>query len=277
MPHRGVTRLCRSTSGQTRDVARTGGEFRMNNLMQKLMLGGSTAALFAAMPVAAFAQDSSGIEQVVVSASRIQIAGYQQPTPVSVVGAAQLLEAANADVGDTLREMPSMGNSPTPEKGTNGNAGNSGALGVSGVNLRNLGTNRNLVLLDGQRVVSPQLAGGIDLSIIPNTVIQRVDVVTGGASAAWGSDAISGVINLIINKNFTGTKASIDLQDTGQDTRRAYGFTVSNGFDMFGGRSHVEWAVTYNDSPETVFMTSAHWFNNPSLIANPLYNAVTNN
>src|ERR1700761_4250236 len=154
----------------------------MNNLLQKLMLGGSSAALFAAMPVAAFAQDTSaGIEQVVVSASRIQIAGYQQPTPVSVVGAAQLLEAANADIGSTLREMPSMGNSTSPEKGTVGNAGNSGALGVSGINLRNLGASRNLVLLDGQRVVSPILAGGIDLSIIPNTMVQRVDVVTGGA------------------------------------------------------------------------------------------------
>src|SRR6202451_3528282 len=149
----------------------------MDNLLQKLTLGGSTAALFAAMPVVGFAQDSSGIEQVVVSASRIQIAGYQQPTPVSVVGAAQLLEAANADVGDTLREMPSMGNSQTPEKGTNGNAGNSGALGISGINLRNLGATRNLVLLDGQRIVSPVLTGGVDLSVIPNTVIQRVDVV----------------------------------------------------------------------------------------------------
>ncbi len=250
----------------------------MDNLFQKLMLGGSTAALFAAMPVAAFAQDSSsGIEQVVVSASRIQIAGYQQPTPVSVVGATQLLEAANADIGDTLRQMPSMGASLTPEKGSDANASNATGLGISNVNLRNLGANRNLVLIDGQRIVSPILTGGVDLTVIPSTVIQRVDVVTGGASAAWGSDAVSGVINLIVNKNFTGLKASIDLQDTGGDTRRSYGFTVTNGFDMLGGRAHVEWAITYNDSPELVEESSAKWFNNPALIANPLYSAATPN
>src|SRR5215475_344954 len=142
----------------------------MNNLLSKLMLSGSGVALLAVVPGAAFAQD---IEQVVVSASRIQIAGYQQPTPVSVVGAAQLLEAANADIGDTLRAMPSMANSATPEKGTNANAGNSGALGVSGINLRNLGASRNLILVDGQRIASPVLTGGVDLSVIPNTVVQR--------------------------------------------------------------------------------------------------------
>src|ERR1700749_4395345 len=216
----------------------------------KFLAASSVMALSSAMASTAFAQD---IEQVAVSASRIQIAGYQQPTPVSVVGAAQLLEAANADIGDTLRAMPSMGASATPEKGTNANAGNSGALGVSGINLRNLGATRTLVLFDGQRITSPVLTGGVDLSVIPTTVVQRVDVVTGGASAAWGSDAVSGVVNIIINKNYTGLKASIDLQDTGQDSRRSYGFTVTNGFDLLGGRSHVLWAVTYNNSPQTVF------------------------
>jgi outer membrane receptor protein involved in Fe transport len=213
------------------------------------------------------------IEQVVVSASRISIAGYQQPTPVSVIGSQQLLEAANADIGDTLRQMPSMGASLTPEKGSNSNASNSAALGVSNVNLRNLGQSRNLVLFDGARMVSPILAGGVDLTVIPNTVIQRVDVVTGGASAAWGSDAVSGVINLVVNRNFSGLKASVDLSDTGQDLRRSYGFTVTNGFDMLGGRSHFEWAVTFNDSPSLVMQSSAHWYSAQGLVANPAYEA----
>ncbi len=238
----------------------------------RLLAASSVLAISSVAGTAAFAQGGD-IEQVVVSASRISIAGYQQPTPVSVVGAAQLAAAANADIGDTLRQMPSMGTSPTPEKGTNGNASNSGALGVSGVNLRNLGTNRNLVLFDGQRIVSPIITGGVDLSVIPSTLVQRVDVVTAGASAAWGSDAVSGVINLIVNKSFTGFKASIDTQDNEYDNRRSYGFTATGGFDFDGGRAHLVGAVTYNNSPEAVFQNSANWFNRPCVLANPAYTA----
>ena len=244
----------------------------MEKLFQKLMLGGSTAAMVTAMSIAgAQAQGGADIEQVVVSASRISIAGYQQPTPVSVVSAANLAEAANIDIGDTLRQMPNMGNAPTPEKGTNGNASNSGALGVSGVNLRNLGNNRNLVLFDGQRVVSPILTGGIDLSAIPSSLVQRVDVVTGGASAAWGSDAVSGVVNLIINKSFTGFKATLDGTDTGQDNRRTYGATATWGLDLLGGKAHMVLAATYNNSPSFIFMQQARWYNRPCVLANPAY------
>jgi iron complex outermembrane receptor protein len=236
----------------------------------KLLAASSVLAISSVAATGAFAQGAD-IEQVVVSASRISIAGYQQPTPVSVVGAAALAAAANADIGDTLRQMPSMGTSPTPEKGTNSGAANSGALGLSGVNLRNLGVNRNLVLLDGQRVVSAIITGGVDLSIIPATLIQRVDVVTAGASAAWGSDAVSGVVNLILNKSFTGFKASIDTQDNNWDDRRSYGFTATGGYDFDGGRAHVVGAITYNNSPNTVFQQNANWFNRPCLLANPAY------
>ena len=220
--------------------------------------------------------NASSLETVVVSASRISIAGYTAPTPVSVIDSGQLQQAANADIGQTLRQLPMMGTAQSPQNGTQGNAGNSGAVGISSINLRNLGVTRTLVLVDGEREVWAGVQYGVDLNTIPDSLIQRVDVVTGGASAAWGSDAVAGVVNLVINKNFTGLKGSIDLQDTGQDLRRQYGFTLTNGFDLLGDKAHVEWAVDYTDSPNTAYMAQLHWFNNPAQVANPAYNALTN-
>src|SRR3954466_7815682 len=100
----------------------------MHNLLQKLMLGGSTAALVAAAPLSSALAQGSDIEQVVVSASRITIAGYTQPTPVTIVGAAQLEAAAKSDIGDSIRELPSVGSSSSPTNGA-GNGGLSGGTG----------------------------------------------------------------------------------------------------------------------------------------------------
>jgi iron complex outermembrane recepter protein len=242
-----------------------------------LAFASSALAQNAAAPVqTAQADQSAPLETVVVSASRISIAGYTAPTPVSVVDSGQLQQAANTDIGQTLRQLPMMGTSQSPQNATQGNAGNAGATGISSLNLRNLGVTRTLVLIDGEREVWAGVQYGVDLNTIPNSLIQRVDVVTGGASAAWGSDAVAGVVNLIIDKNFTGLKGSIDLQDTAYDNRRQYGFTVTNGFDMLGDRAHIEWAVTYANSPNTVYMAQLPWFNSPALVANPAYNAVTN-
>ncbi len=210
---------------------------------------------------------------MVVSASRISIAGYTAPTPVSVVDSGQLQQAANSDIGETLRQLPMMGTAQSPVAATQGNAGNSGAVGISSINLRNLGVTRTLVLVDGDREVWAGVQYGVDLNTIPSIMIQRVDVVTGGASAAWGSDAVAGVVNLIIDKNFTGLKGSVDLMDTADDTRRQYGFTVANGFDFAGDRGHIELAGTYSDSPNTVYMDQLKWFNNQALVANPAYTA----
>jgi len=88
-------------------------------------------------------------ETVIVSASRISIAGYQEPTPVSVIDSGQLQQAANADIGQTLRQLPMMGTAQSPQNGTQGNAGNSGAVGISSINLRNLGVTRTLWAASG--------------------------------------------------------------------------------------------------------------------------------
>ena len=264
----------------------------MNKLT--LLTGSSALALSLAVSGTAFAQQAATpptvvaqntpeqqtaaeiAETVVVSASRISIAGYTAPTPVSVIDSGQLLQAANNDIGETLRQLPMMGTAQSPIAATQGNAGNAGATGISSINLRNLGVTRTLVLVDGEREVWAGVQYGVDLNTIPSSMIQRVDVVTGGASAAWGSDAVAGVVNLIIDKNFTGLKGSVDLMDNNYDSRRQYGFSVANGFDFDGDRGHIELAATYADAPNTTYTGQLKWFNNSALVANPAYNATTN-
>jgi len=225
-----------------------------------------TVAQAAPEPAAA----SEGTEQIIVSASRISIAGYQQATPVTVVGSAQLEEAAHADIGDTIREMPQVVGIG-PSKGSAGGSIFSSTPGLSTVNLRNLGITRNLVLIDGQRVVQSNVSGGVDLATIPSTLIQRVDVVTGGASAAYGSDAVSGVINLILNKNFDGFKANIQGGDTYKDDRRTWEVEASYGQDIFGGRGHVIVSGNYQQSPDSVFGIDRSWYTGTYLMNNPAY------
>src|SRR3984957_17658515 len=125
----------------------------MDNLLQRLMLGGSTAALAAAMPMAAFAQTDNDIEQVVVSASRITIAGYSQPTPVTVVGAAQLEKDAYSNITDAVRNLPQV-NAPQASFGIENGGASQGSEGENILNLRNLGVIRTLILFDSQRVVA---------------------------------------------------------------------------------------------------------------------------
>src|SRR3954462_1913297 len=118
----------------------------MDNLLRKLMLGGSTSALVAAMSIAgAQAQGDSDIEQVVVSASRITIAGYTQPTPVTVVGTAQLEKNAFANIADAVRALPQV-NSPPTSNGLNNGGAISGNEGLNLLNLRNMGITRTLIL-----------------------------------------------------------------------------------------------------------------------------------
>ncbi|HWF65277.1 MAG TPA: TonB-dependent receptor plug domain-containing protein, partial [Rhizomicrobium sp.] len=268
------------SNGQSKDLTKFA--LLAGSSVLALSLGMNTAAYAQAQPttpqtVVAQNAPAETAETVIVSASRISIAGYTAPTPVSVIDSGALQQAANNDIGETLRQLPMMGTAQTPIAATQGNAGNAGATGISSINLRNLGVTRTLVLVDGEREVWAGVQYGVDLNTIPSAMIQRVDVVTGGASAAWGSDAVAGVVNLIINKNFTGLKGSVDLMDNNYDTRRQYGFTVANGFDFGAGdRAHVEWAVTYADAPNTTYMGQLKWFNNPALVINPAYNAVTN-
>jgi iron complex outermembrane receptor protein len=244
----------------------------MNSLLQRLMLGGSTAAMFAAasMATAQAQATDQNIEQVVVSASRVTIAGYTAPTPVTVVSAEQLIRDSKIDIGDSIREMPSVGASDAPDNGSHAGDAGQGDAAISDINLRNLGVLRTLVLFDGQRIVaSNPLGGGVDLSTIPATLVSRIDIVTGGASASWGSDAVSGVVNLILNKNFTGLKGSVNYSDTTRGDHGAVKGDLSFGTDIFGGRGHFILSGNYTMSPNAIMSGEQQYINPITLIPNP--------
>ncbi|HWX89748.1 MAG TPA: TonB-dependent receptor [Rhizomicrobium sp.] len=241
----------------------------MNNLCKQLMLGGSMAAMVAAITASAQAQEAAPqTEAVTVSASRIQIQGYEAPTPVTVIGVEQLNRDAKVDIGDAIRELPSIaGRGDSPSNGAHSGNASQGDAGLDTVDLRGLGVVRTLVLFDGQRVVTsnpnsggPPAIGGVDLSTIPSTMIERVDVVTGGASAAWGSDALAGVVNLIVNKHYTGFKANANFGNSSHNDHKSYKFEAAFGTDFLGGRGHTEFAANYTMSPDAMYNWNRRWY-----------------
>lgn len=172
--------------------------------------------------------DEASLDEVLVTGSRIR-SGFDTPTPVTTATAEDLLRVAPRNIADALNQLPAFSNSLRGDVPVTAATG--GQNGQNLLNLRNLGSNRNLVLLDGRRMVATNSANSVDVNLIPQALVERVDVVTGGASAAYGSDAVSGVINFILNDKFEGVK--VDL-GAGIASR---GDLPNGKFSLVGGRA----------------------------------------
>jgi outer membrane receptor protein involved in Fe transport len=207
-------------------------------------LAGS-AAILALSAGAAMAQE--GVEQVVVSSTRLQAAGFNAPTPVTVMDAAALQEQAKPNVFDSLKDLPALQGSTgaSAQAGTTSN----GLLGLSALGLRALSPLRTLTLMDGQRVVAANLNGVVDVSMVPQMLIQRVDIVTGGASASWGSDAVAGVVNFVIDKKYQGFKMNMLAGGSGYGDMGNLLVQFAAGTGFMNNRGHFEVAgeYSYND------------------------------
>ena len=200
---------------------------------------GLVTALLCGASAASYAQnDNPAAETVVVSASRITASGFAAPTPTTVIGARDIEQNAQPNIFTTINQLPSLQGSINTQSGTAGTS--LGNNGLSSFSSRNLGTIRTLTLIDSQRVVPANVTGIADVSEFPQLLIQRVDVVTGGASASWGSDAVGGVINFVTNKNFNGIKGNIQggMSAYGDETNGIFQLAAGSGF--FGGKGHIE-------------------------------------
>jgi len=197
------------------------------------------------------AQESSdeAMERISVTGSNIQkgSTNFSSSSPVIEIGDEIFEGIAAISVGNTLSRVPSI-TSGTNDASNNQDGG--GSSGISTASLRNLGVSRTLVLVNGRRYVSGVSAGegyGVDLNSIPTAIIERVDVLTGGQSAIYGSDAIAGVINIITKKNFEGAELNAYGADSeaGGAARQNIDFTYGVNFDK--GNAWVSAGIANQD------------------------------
>jgi outer membrane cobalamin receptor len=180
----------------------------------------------------------------VITGSRISHAGFEAPTPVSIVGADRLEQRAATNIGDLLNELPSFRPTQTPASGGLG-TGLGGYFGGRVLDLRGLGAVRTLVLVDGKRFVPSTTQATVDTNMIPSILLQRAEVVTGGASAAYGSDAVAGVVNFVLDQRLNGIRSSVEYGQSGRRDDQTYSAALAGGTDLWGSRAHVVAALEY--------------------------------
>ena len=205
-------------------------------LLASSMICGTAIAAFAGAP--AFAQDTV-VQEIVVTGSRIQVPGLQSASPIVTVGAEEIRLQATPEAEKIIRLLPIA----VPSDGENVN---NGTAGVSTVNLRGMGPQRNLIMMDGKRMTPYDENGRVDVSNVPTAMLERADVITGGASAVYGSDAISGAINFILKRDFEGLEADFGYSQTNHDDGQVYNASVTMGANVADGRGNVTLGLNYS-------------------------------
>jgi iron complex outermembrane receptor protein len=191
------------------------------------------------------AEDDSVLEEVLVTstASRLQ-SGMESPKPTTAIDKAQIDARGLTNIADVINELPSFVGSATPSSTTLNGAGTGGNF----LNLRSLGSNRVLMLVDKRRWVSGATFGGVNLNTIPQMLIEQVEVVTGGASAQWGSDAVGGVINLRLARGLEGSKVEARYGATSHGDNKDKFAAFSFGSYFADDRGHFSFSLEYQDN-----------------------------
>jgi iron complex outermembrane receptor protein len=215
------------------------------SLLKKASLFATAGASALLVASSAYAQDS-GVESVTVSSSRIMNSGMNAPTPTTVLSTNFIEQQAKDNIFNAVTQLPSMMGSTGVQSGVNGTSG--GTNGLASFNMFGLGTIRTLTLLDGQRFIPANVTGVNDINQFPQLLIQRVDVVTGGASASWGSDAVSGVVNFITDKKYIGFKTNISTGISDYNDNATLTIQAAAGTSFAGGRGHFSVSVDYSHS-----------------------------
>ena len=203
------------------------------------------AGLFPAMavaqtpaPAATAAAAETRVEDMIVTGTRIVRDGFEAPTPLTVLTLEEIQNSSPSNnIADFVNQLPALAGSTRPANSRLNLS--SGQAGINALNLRNLGSERTLVLLDGRRSVGSTVTGLVDVNTIPQSLIKSIEVVTGGASSAYGSDAVAGVVNFVLDKTYEGLKLTIDNGINGQGDGHNYSISAAAGIGFGGGRGRI--------------------------------------
>ncbi len=198
----------------------------------------ATAASLGTAP-AVYAQDTA-VEEVIVTGSRIRRPGLQSASPITTVGLEEIEFQQEVEIEKILRELPAT----IPGDGQNVN---NGTDGVATIDLRGLGPERNLILLNGRRITPANFRGRVDTSTIPTALIERIDIITGGASAVYGSDAIAGAVNIVTKQNFQGFDLLVNNTTTGDNDGDTDNISMTLGSALDGGRGNVAINLSWSE------------------------------
>jgi len=200
-----------------------------------------------AAPVLAQAQttdDAAAVEEVVVTGSRIARRDYVSNSPIVTMGQEAIEKTGSVTVDTLLNQMPQF----VPAVSSTSNNPSNG--GQANIDLRGLGTQRTMVLIDGHRVVPSNSDGTVDVNIIPSALIQNIEVISGGASATYGSDALSGVVNFKLNRNFTGLQMDAQYGVTEQGDGKESSLSLTAGGKYAEDKGHAVFSVSYSQRGE---------------------------
>ena len=187
--------------------------------------------------------ESAGEEMgvITVTGSRTITEVVKSPTPITSVDIAEITATTPSDTADALNKLPTILGGRTPRTQGNGSTNNGGNT----LSLRNFGSERTLVLINGHRVAPANQNGSVNIDVMPQMLVKRVDIVTGGASAIYGSDAVAGVVNYVLDTDFTGFNVKGDYGMSKYSDGDQYQVGVAWGTNLFSDRGHFEISGRY--------------------------------
>ncbi|OYW45877.1 MAG: hypothetical protein B7Z33_08715 [Sphingomonadales bacterium 12-68-11] len=261
-------------------------------ILKALLLAGCAGTIVLAGP--AMAQQASGDEldagpaadeaaassAIVVTGSRISRQDYESTSPIVTIDEALLEQSSTAAIEQNLNKLPQFTPAKTPTGGGDIQPTATNTPGSATVSLRGLGANRNLVLLDGRRATPSNAAGIVDINTIPSAAVERVEIISGGASATYGADAVAGVTNFVLKKNFEGLELDGQMGISQEGDGFEYQLSGIMGTDFAEGRGNVSIAMSMN-TREANYQRDREWYqdlwNDPTIATGrnfPLYPGV---